>query len=518
MGIGQSHLLSWSEVEGASATVFAELDDAKRTKGEADWAIPGVVSLDDLLAAADDPASPHHVDVIDLCTPPWLHEEQIVRCLDAGVHVICEKPLVDSVVACDRIAATVDAAAATSGARFMPIFQYRFGDGAARARALIDAGITGRLFTASASTWWRRGRAYYADAPWRGTWHGERGGCVLSHAIHNHDLLTWMSGPLVELRAMTATRVNDVETEDCAVAIGRTADGGLVTMNVTLGAASESSQLVWHFDNVTITSSSEAYDPAAGPWNFEFRRSAFAEEAEQVWADLAPSGSQYTGQFQRFVDALSFDKEFPVTLADARASLELVTAWYHSAAHGVGRSAPARRGPSGARIMDRRRNELKVFGPARGGGWWSTHMTAPAFSERVTSVSQLHGLRNNAARWLSDADADEDSIDTVALVLSETCTNALTHGGADDVDVEITIDNGAPGDTSLITVCTRHDDNDFATLALPTTMPAPVAPCGRGLAIVDRLVDGMTLRIDPPHVIRKCWLRTARAGGESSTR
>jgi predicted dehydrogenase len=39
---------------------------------------------------------------------------------------------------------------------------------------------------------------------------GERGGCVLSHAIHNHDLLTWMTGPLVELRAMATTRVNDV--------------------------------------------------------------------------------------------------------------------------------------------------------------------------------------------------------------------------------------------------------------------------------------------------------------------
>ena len=340
MGIGQSHLRSWMEVDGASATVFAELDDAKRANGEADSGISGVASLDDLLAAVNDPASPHHVDVIDLCTPPSLHEEQIVQCLDAGVHVICEKPLVDSVAACDRLADAVDRAAATSGARLMPIFQYRFGDGAARARALIDAGITGRLFTASASTWWRRGKGYYAQAPWRGTWGGERGGCVLSHAIHNHDLLTSMAGPLVELRAMTATRVNDVETEDCAVAIGRTADGGLVTMNVTLGAASESSQLVWHFDNVTITSSSEAYDPAAAPWNFEFRRSAFAEEAEQVWADLRPSGSQYTGQFQGFVDALVDGGEFPVTLADATASLELVTAWYHSARTGSVETLP----------------------------------------------------------------------------------------------------------------------------------------------------------------------------------
>jgi predicted dehydrogenase len=336
MGIGQSHLLAWMQVGGADAVAFAEIDEERRVRGAADWGLPAVASLEELI----DPTSPHHVDIVDLCTPPWLHEEQIAQCLHAGVHVICEKPLVDSVAACDRIAEAVDRAAAASGARFMPIFQYRFGDGAARARALIDAGITGRLFTASSSTWWRRGRAYYADAAWRGTWAGERGGCVLSHAIHNHDLLTWMAGPLVELRAMTATRVNDVETEDCAVAIGRTIDGGLVTMNVTLGAASESSQLVWHFDNVTITSSSEAYDPAAGPWNFEFRRSAFAEEAERVWADLRPTASQYVGQFQGFLDALADGTELPVTLDDARASLELVTAWYHSARTGSVETLP----------------------------------------------------------------------------------------------------------------------------------------------------------------------------------
>jgi predicted dehydrogenase len=94
---------------------------------------------------------------------------------------------------------------------------------------------------------------------------------------------------------------------------------------------------VWHFDNVTITSSTEAYDPAAGPWTFEFRRSAFAEEAEQVWADLRPSGSQYTGQFQLFVDGVGAGEPTPppVTIEDAQASLELVTAWYHSARTGA---------------------------------------------------------------------------------------------------------------------------------------------------------------------------------------
>ena len=216
----------------------------------------------------------------------------------------------------------------------MPILQYRFGDGALRARALVDAGLTGRLFTASASTWWRRGRGYYTEAPWRGTWQGERGGSVLTHSIHIHDLLTWIGGPLAEVRALTATRVNEIETEDCAVAIGRTADGGLVSMNVNLGAATESSRLVWCFEHVTIESSTSPYDPAAGPWTFEFKKPAAAEAAEQVFAGVAPTKPLFTGQFQGFVDALHYGGTFPITLDDAQASLELVTAWYRSSRTG----------------------------------------------------------------------------------------------------------------------------------------------------------------------------------------
>jgi anti-sigma regulatory factor (Ser/Thr protein kinase) len=144
-------------------------------------------------------------------------------------------------------------------------------------------------------------------------------------------------------------------------------------------------------------------------------------------------------------------------------------------------------------------------------------MTPAAFTERVTSIAQLHELRTDASRWLSDVDADEDTIDTVALVLSEACTNALVHGHADGVDVEVTIDDvDRVGDGAVVTVSTCHDDQDLAVLALlavPMVMPEPTAPCGRGLALVDLLVDGMTLRIDPPQVLRKCWLRT---GGQSS--
>jgi predicted dehydrogenase len=332
LGIGQMHLHSWRGVDGASVVAVADVDEQRRASAEAEWNIPAVASIEALLAL--------DVDVIDLCTPPRLHEAQIEQCLKAGIHVICEKPLADSVAACDRLRSVTNQALAQSGARLMPIMQYRFGEGALRARALVEAGLTGKLYTASASTWWRRGRGYYREAPWRGTWHGERGGSVLTHSIHLHDLLTWIGGPLVEVRALTATRVNEIETEDCAVAIGRTADGALVSMNVNLGAATESSRLVWCFEHVTIESSTSPYDPAAEPWTFAFKRPEVAEAAEQVFASMTASKPLFIGQFQGFVDALGQGDAFPITLDDAQATLELVTAWYRSARTGSVETLP----------------------------------------------------------------------------------------------------------------------------------------------------------------------------------
>ncbi len=331
MGIGQLHLLCWLEVRGASVVGIVEPDAARREAAAQSWNVPGVGTLDELLELG--------VDVVDLCTPPAGHEDQILRCLEAGVHVICEKPLVGSLAACDRLGLAAAEAEVRTGARLMPIQQYRFGDGAARARALVEAGVTGRLYTAAASTWWRRDHDHYDGSPWRGTWEGALGGTVVNHAIHIHDLLTWIGGPLVELQAQVATRVNDTETEDCAVAIGRTADGGLVTLNATTGAASESSRLVWHFEHVTIESSTEAYDPAKGPWDFAFRSVAAEQQAARIWDGMEPSPGLYTGQLQAFVDALP-SGPLPVTVAAAVATIELVTALYVAARTGETVSLP----------------------------------------------------------------------------------------------------------------------------------------------------------------------------------
>ena len=194
MGIGQLHLLSWTEVVGASAVILAETDPARREQAGRDWKLDAVGTLDEVLAAG--------VDVVDLCTPPAAHEAQILKCLDAGVHVICEKPLVDSLAACDRLAAAADRAASTSGARLMPILQYRFGPGSdvctGAHRRRTDRTPLHRLRIDVVATRF----SYYAEAVWRSTWQGALGGTVVNHAVHIHDLLTWIGGPLADLHTL----------------------------------------------------------------------------------------------------------------------------------------------------------------------------------------------------------------------------------------------------------------------------------------------------------------------------
>lgn len=322
LGIGQAHLLAYVLAPDLFEVVgVAEPDAARRERGFEDWGLPAYALFEELLDL--------DVDVVDICTPPRLHEAQCVAALERGIHVTCEKPLVADLDSLARL----EAAEAASSARLMPIFQYRFAPGIARMKAAVDAGLCGRLYLATAETAWLRGDDYYA-APWRGTVEGEGGGAVFGHGTHAHDLLSFVAGPLVSVTGQVATLVNDIETEDCATGFGRTADGGLVSMSVTLGSQREITRLRFCFEHVTAESSLEPYEPGNEPWTFDWATPELAAQAEEVWASMPVAPSGFGGQLAAFHRAVVDGGELPVTLADARRALELVGGWYESARTG----------------------------------------------------------------------------------------------------------------------------------------------------------------------------------------
>ena len=323
-GIGTQHIEAYRNLpELFELRVFCDIDPEKAQAVSARYGIPlALGSLEEVLNQED-------VDLVDICTPSGLHFEQTRAALRAGKHIVCEKPIAGSLAEID----TLIEEERKAGRRCSPIFQYRFGNGFQKLLHLKRKGILGKSYLATIETHWKRLPAYYA-VPWRGRWRTELGGCLVTHAIHAHDMLVTALGPIRSVFARTATRVNPIETEDCAVLALEMADGTLVGLSVCLGSAVEISRLRFCFEALTAESNLAPYRPHLDPWQLWPMDEAAAGRIEAALIDFVPQPEHFEGQFARLHAAITGGGPTPVTLADARVSLELLTAAYHSSRTG----------------------------------------------------------------------------------------------------------------------------------------------------------------------------------------
>lgn len=321
-GVGRRHMEEGyiPHPELFEVVLACDLDASRLQDFTADYGIPeGTASFAEVLARPE-------VEIVDICTPPLAHRDQILAALEAGKEVICEKPLVGSLRDLD----VVTEAAARSRGRVMPIFQYRYGDGFQKAKHLVDAGVAGKPYLATVETSWKRGADYYA-VPWRGRYDTELGGTLLAHAIHPHDLLCELMGPVASVFARATARVNPIEVEDCAVASLVMRNGALASLSATVGSHQEITRLRLCFEHVTFESSLSPYNPGADPWAIIPADATAAARVDAALEDWQPIPPRFTGQMAAYHRALEGGGALPVTLDDARRSLELITALYHSA-------------------------------------------------------------------------------------------------------------------------------------------------------------------------------------------
>ncbi|MEJ1157573.1 Gfo/Idh/MocA family protein [Prosthecomicrobium sp. N25] len=323
-GIGRSHIFEGyaNHPDRFRVLAICDLDDERLKKVGDEFAVPiRTKSFDELLAMPD-------LDIVDICTPPGLHVPQTLAALAAGKEVVCEKPIAGSLADVDRL---IEAEKAARG-RVMPIFQYRWGNGYQKARQVVGAGLAGRPYAATVETHWKRTAEYYA-VPWRGKFATELGGVLVTHAIHIHDMLVGLMGPIRSVFARVATLVNDIEVEDTVAASLEMESGALVTLSCNLGSAVEISRMRAIYENVTFESGTACYSPGDEPWTITPVSTA-APAIEAELGRFQPVHRRFQGQVEAYHDALLSGGELPVTLADARRSLELVTAIYHSAETG----------------------------------------------------------------------------------------------------------------------------------------------------------------------------------------
>jgi UDP-N-acetyl-2-amino-2-deoxyglucuronate dehydrogenase len=164
------------------------------------------------------------VEVVEICTPHYNHARLVLAALEAGKHVLVEKPMAINVEDAKAMIAT----AKRKGRQLGVIFQNRYNDASQAVKEVIEKGELGRILATRAFLTWHRSDEYYNSDPWRGSWAQEGGGVLINQAIHTLDLMQWLMG---EIKAISANcrrwGHSRIEVEDTAEAYFRFANGAL---------------------------------------------------------------------------------------------------------------------------------------------------------------------------------------------------------------------------------------------------------------------------------------------------
>jgi UDP-N-acetyl-2-amino-2-deoxyglucuronate dehydrogenase len=174
--------------------------------------------------------SKEKIDLVVICTPHPNHRVPTVAALQAGAHVLVEKPFASSLEDCD---AMLDASR-MYGREIGVVGQRRWYPPCQRVRDAIDAGKIGKpVFGTINMLGWRE-RWYYESDPWRGTWKGEGGGVLVNQSPHQLDLLQWYMGEIDELYGHWANLNHPyIEVEDTAIAVVKFKNGAMANIIVT---------------------------------------------------------------------------------------------------------------------------------------------------------------------------------------------------------------------------------------------------------------------------------------------
>lgn len=205
--IADQHLGAIREIGHARiAGVYSRNADKARKAGEREkcrWTT-------DYRELLRDPA----VDLVDIVTSSGSHAVIAREALQAGKHVLVEKPMAMTSAEADSLIALAKSNRLTLGV----VSQRRFEDQHEAVHRTLASGALGKLLLAEISCPYFRDQAYYESADWRGKIATD-GGAIMNQGIHSVDLLLWMAGPAKSVIGRIATQTHRMEAEDLALAI-----------------------------------------------------------------------------------------------------------------------------------------------------------------------------------------------------------------------------------------------------------------------------------------------------------
>lgn len=273
-------------------------------------------AVDDLLAA---------VDVVDVCTPTPVHAGIVHQALDAGCHVVCEKPLTLTV----EDARAVVEHAERAGLQLFPAHVVRYFPQYAAAKKSVDAGAVG---TPAVLRYERTGEApgqdWYADDE-------ASGGIIMDQMIHDLDQAIWIAGPVTSVYAQQSVGVGPHTVRTGHVVL--THEGGAISHCRGLWGPPRTA-FRYTFD-IAGDAGRLQYDSAGDPGVvMDAVASARREEQGCYLPDVSGIRSPYTEEILEFTAAITSGTPTRVTAADGAYAVEVSRAALESLR--TGRSIP----------------------------------------------------------------------------------------------------------------------------------------------------------------------------------
>lgn len=177
--------------------------------------------VEDLLSATT-------ADVVCICTPNYLHCAHTVAALQAGKHVVVEKPMALSVAECDEMIAAAD----QSGKIIFAVKQNRYNPPVAAVKELITSGRLGKVYMMQVNCFWNRSDQYYAQSEWRGK-KAKDGGCLFTQFSHFIDILYYLNGNVDDASGFLTNfaHQHNTEFEDSGSFTLKASNGAIINFN-----------------------------------------------------------------------------------------------------------------------------------------------------------------------------------------------------------------------------------------------------------------------------------------------
>lgn len=328
--ISRYHALAVQETEGISLTGCCSHSYESACALAKEFSITAWESYEDMLADGG-------LDTVAICTPSGDHARQILMALNAGKHVVVEKPMCLTLEEADKVVRKAD----ETGLVVCTISQSRFSDAARVIKSAIDAGHFGRMVSASLMMRYFRSQEYYDQAGWRGTIAGDGGGVLMNQGIHGIDLLCWLMGRPVSACGYSDTLLRDIEVEDTVAAAVRFVGGAVASIDATVcsqPAYAKKLILCGEKGSVELTEDSITLWSLPVPCPLPIG----AEEGNSGAADpRGISHHNHTREYADFVHAVHTGAPVLIDAREGRVPLQVIHAIYESSATGKRVDIPA---------------------------------------------------------------------------------------------------------------------------------------------------------------------------------